>query len=507
MEVEKLKRGLDAICGAIKANEPQALEIAKAAHEDYFLSAKNLYHYLLLRSYDLRQVQDELSEMGLSSLRTAEGYVLANLRMVVQILNKITQSGYKMEPHLTELGYQKSRQLLQMHAQNLFGEPEEGINTKIMVTMPKEAADDPKIIEGMVNNGMRIARINLGRDNEEVWQRMLHHIRQVEQKTATSVKVYMDLAGPKIRTVFYSQKGKRIKERTNIPVQEGEYIILTKEKIPTEKSKFNKKGEQVKKAHLGVTLPQLIDDLKLGHPVLFDDGIIQAEVTNKFENAIELQIKKCFKPKLGSQKGINLPNTVLNLPAMTEDDVKVLPFACKHADIIGYSFVRSKEDVAVLYQELEHLAADEVGVVFKIENQEAFENFPEILFKGMERNRIGVMIARGDLAVEIGFERISEVQMELLWICEAAHIPVIWATQVLETLAKKGIPTRAEISDAAHGARAECVMLNKGPHILEAISILRNILDKMDAHMSKKKESLRALNIAKDYLAREPMVM
>ena len=138
--------------------------------------------------------------------------------------------------------------------------------------------------------------------------------------------------------------------------------------------------------------------------------------------------------------------------------------------------------------------------MFKIENQEAFENFPSILIKGMERNKIGVMIARGDLAVEMGFERISEVQKELLWICEAAHIPVIWATQVLETLAKKGIPTRAEISDAAEGARAECVMLNKGPHINQAITTLRSILDKMDGHMSKKKESLRALNVTKKYM-------
>ena len=103
------------------------------------------------------------------------------------------------------------------------------------------------------------------------------------------------------------------------------------------------------------------------------------------------------------------------------------------------------------------------------------------------------MIARGDLAVECGFERLAEVQEEILWVCEAAHMPVIWATQVLETLAKTGLPSRAEITDAAMGERAECVMLNKGPHILDAMRTLDDILRRMQAHQSKKRPLLRAL--------------
>jgi pyruvate kinase len=118
----------------------------------------------------------------------------------------------------------------------------------------------------------------------------------------------------------------------------------------------------------------------------------------------------------------------------------------------------------------------------------------------MERNKIGVMIARGDLAVEIGFERIAEVQNQILWICEAAHVPVIWATQVLENLAKTGIPTRAEISDAALSAQAECVMLNKGDSIITAIQVLKNILIRMEGHSFKKKNELRALNVAQQFI-------
>jgi pyruvate kinase len=106
------------------------------------------------------------------------------------------------------------------------------------------------------------------------------------------------------------------------------------------------------------------------------------------------------------------------------------------------------------------------------------------------------MIARGDLAVESGFERLAEVQEEILWLCEAAHVPVIWATQVLETLAKRGAPTRAEITDAAMAHRAECVMLNKGPYIIHAVRMLDDILKRMQSHQFKKQSMLRQLGLA-----------
>jgi pyruvate kinase len=109
------------------------------------------------------------------------------------------------------------------------------------------------------------------------------------------------------------------------------------------------------------------------------------------------------------------------------------------------------------------------------------------------------MIARGDLAVECGYERLAEVQEEILWICEAAHLPVVWATQVLENLARTGRPSRAEVTDAAMGVRAECVMLNKGPHVVEAVRALDDILKRMQAHQSKKRTLLRPLHVAEQF--------
>ncbi len=138
------------------------------------------------------------------------------------------------------------------------------------------------------------------------------------------------------------------------------------------------------------------------------------------------------------------------------------------------------------------------GLIIKIETQKGFKKLPKIMLTAMRRYPAAVMIARGDLAVECGWERLAELQEEILWFCEAAQMPVIWATQVLEGTAKKGLPSRAEISDAALAQRADCVMLNKGPHIIKAIHMLDNILRRMQGHQYKKTARLRKLNISED---------
>ena len=134
--------------------------------------------------------------------------------------------------------------------------------------------------------------------------------------------------------------------------------------------------------------------------------------------------------------------------------------------------------------------------MLKIETRIAFENLPRLLLTGLRFPPIGVMVARGDLAVEIGYERLAEVQEEILWLSEAAHVPVIWATQVLETLAQTGIPSRSEVTDAAMGERAECVMLNKGPHVVEAVRFLADVLPRMQLHQQKKRAMLRRLSVS-----------
>ena len=150
-------------------------------------------------------------------------------------------------------------------------------------------------------------------------------------------------------------------------------------------------------------------------------------------------------------------------------------------------------DVAQIIESLTRSGGSNLGLILKIETKQGFENLPSILLEGMRHPRLGVMIARGDLAVEVGFERLSEVPRQILALCEAAHVPTIWATQVLESLAKTGQPSRAEITDAAAAQRADCVMLNKGPHISDAIRALDNILSRMSQVQLKSRTLMRRI--------------
>jgi pyruvate kinase len=191
-----------------------------------------------------------------------------------------------------------------------------------------------------------------------------------------------------------------------------------------------------------------------------------------------------------------MPATALGLAALTETDERDLDLVAELADIVGLSFVQSAADVTALQAQLARRRPRDwqsLGLVAKIETPPAVRNLPEIIVAAAARQPFGVMIARGDLAVELGFERLAEMQEEILWLCEAAHVPVIWATQVLESLIKEGLPTRGDMTDAAMSARAECVMLNKGAHVREAISLLDDVLARMAAHQAKKTPKLRPL--------------
>ncbi|WP_179352893.1 pyruvate kinase [Winogradskyella vidalii] len=497
MKLDKLTNGLENILQTIEANEGNINNVTHNIHDNYKLSAKNLCRYLILRTFDLRKFQENLSEIGVSSIRTSEGYVYSNIFNVVRNL-KLLQGLPKTEPSTIELiGYKKSKKLVKKNANALFKRARTKHFAEIMVTLPKNAAKDKSVIRDMAENGMEIARINLGHGKLKDWMQMVTYIKEINNQTNYNIKIYMDLSGPKFRTSTIEILKDDGKIGNSIPIKKGDHIILTKRTTKGKRSKFDNTNTQIEKAEIGVMLHEIIDDIKVEDVVFFDDGMIKAQVLSKTEQDVELLITDCYKSKLSSEKGINLPHTKYKLPALTEQDIKNLPFVCEYADMVGYSFVRDKEDVSFLFQQLHLHGAKDLGVIFKIENVEAFENLPEILLEGMKHNKIGVMIARGDLAVEVGFERISEVQNQILWICEAAHIPVIWATQVLENLAKTGIPTRAEISDATQGAYAECVMLNKGPYINNAIKTLENILIRMESNSFKRKNALRPLNIAK----------
>ena len=198
--------------------------------------------------------------------------------------------------------------------------------------------------------------------------------------------------------------------------------------------------------------------------------------------------------KLRALKGINFPDSRFGFSGLTKKDREDLPFVVRNADIINFSFVNKPEDVAELYEELSLLDTPvQMGIICKIETQLGYENLIPILLAAMKSKNIGIMIARGDLAIETGWHNLGKIQDEILSLCGAAHIPVVWATQVLEGLAKKGLPSRSEITDATAALKAECIMLNKGKYILDAISLLDSILSKMEPSQNKKEPMLAKL--------------
>jgi pyruvate kinase len=283
-----------------------------------------------------------------------------------------------------------------------------------------------------------------------------------------------------------------------ISLRPGDHLILTASTRPGHAAEHDADGTIRKPATVPCTLPEIFPQVKEGERIYFDDGKIGGIVRKAGRRQLTVEITQADRggSKLRSDKGINLPDTNIRLPALTSKDLVDLDFIAVHADMVGLSFVRRPEDVEQLQQELEKRGATSCGIVLKIENRTAFERLPNLLLQGLQTTPLGVMVARGDLGVEMGFERLAEVQEEILWLCEAAHVPVIWATQVLEGLAKTGMPTRAEVTDAAMASRAECVMLNKGPHIVAAVSFLDDVLERMKRHQRKKNSMLRRLSIS-----------
>jgi pyruvate kinase len=273
-----------------------------------------------------------------------------------------------------------------------------------------------------------------------------------------------------------------------IRVMPGDVLLLTRSPLPGEPKRVSRKGKLVFPAHIACSESRIFEALKVGHHVWIDDGKVGTVVETLDEHGAWLRVQRARPTgeRLGPGKGMNFPDSALPLEPLSDTDLADLDFAVKHADMVGFSFVRAPADIDRLVAELKARGRSDMGIVAKIETRAALKNLPEIIVRGAGRQPFGIMIARGDLAVEIGYERLAEAQEEILSLCEAAHVPVIWATQVLENLVKQGRPSRAELTDAAMSERAECVMLNKGPYLLHALDVLDAVVTRMQVVLRKK---------------------
>ncbi len=556
-----------------------------SVHLAHRLDAVNLVHYLTLRHEDVRRLQRRLAERGLSSLGRCEPHVLATIKSVRAALDGSV-------PHLgpTTLSFEEGRRALDRNTDALFGLRPSGRVSRIMVTLPTEAADDYLLVRHFVSRGMDVARINGAHDDPDQWERMASNVRRASAEIHRHCQVSIDLPGPKIRTgplvdgprvvklrpqrdlrgvpiapalatlvpsgsnvltrvlpvdllwierrrvgdvvdlidtrgsprelrVVEATPGKLVVEvwdttyveteatlacggdttrvGTLAPIPQchvlrvGDQLVLTNDVEPVDPWRHGQTGC----ARIGCTLPVAFEAAEVGQRVILDDGKMTGMIEGVAQDEIRVRILTASPrgSRLRAEKGINLPDTELPVVAATDADLPLLEVAAKHADMVAVSFLRHERDVDCVHDYLRRVGAEHLGLILKIETTAAFARLPEILLHAMRSPLVGVMIARGDLAVEAGYERLAEVQEEILWLCEAAHLPVIWATEVLDQLARTGHPSRAEVTDAAMAQRAECVMLNKGPHVDTAIVVLDDILRRMSGHQRKKTPLLRPL--------------
>ena len=457
-------------------------------------SARNLLQYLALRGHDLRELQDPLAELGLSSLGRTEGHVQASIDAVLDALNALVR--YPPPPRSSPAtpGFARSRTLLAGRTAALLGPVPRTRTTRIMVTMPTEAADDEALVREMLVTGMDCMRINCAHDTAPQWRAMCDNLRLAEAETGRRARIAVDLPGPKLRTGPLDPHSTSDRKGDYVRLRVGDRLLLTRESDVAMPSQ----GER-SLARIGCALPEAFAATRRGHRVWLDDGKLGGLVESVDRDSIELRITTAGPKgsKLRAGKGINLPDAALEVDLLGPHSDAALRFAAECADIVGLSFVSRARDVERVHEYLDRHARPEVGMVLKIETRRAFERLPGLLLSALGGERpAGVMIARGDLAVECGYERLAEVQQEILWLAQAAHVPVIWATEVLDRLAKTGRPSRAEITDAAMGVQAECVMLNKGPRIVEAIAVLDDILGRMDRHQRKKLSLLPRLGVS-----------
>lgn len=445
----------------------------RLAHRAFAAGARNLANYLALRAIDMTALQAALAAHGLSSLGRSEAHVLPSLDALLASLARITGDPTP-PPYPPRASFATGQRALDRAQQSLFAGTPGDRQTRVMVTLPSEAASDAALVRGLVEAGMSCARINCAHDDAEAWRAMAALVRAAAAAAGREVRILMDIGGPKCRiaTVHAAGHGRLFR---------GDRFVLVKSMADARDSDT---------LIATIAFPQVIDRLEEGAEVWVNDGRIGTVVVARAGGRAELEVTltRAKGERLRPEKGLNFPGTELDLDPLGPRDLADLDVVAGLADLVGFSFVQRPDDIVRLDAELARRrpGLPPLPLMLKIETRLAVRNLPRLIVAAGARGKLAVMIARGDLAVELGFARMSEMQEEIIWLCEAAQVPVVWATQVLDHLVSDGLPTRAEATDAAMAQRAECVMLNKGPYVVQAVHFLVDVLGRMTRHQHKK---------------------
>ncbi|MDF7667712.1 pyruvate kinase PykF [Orbaceae bacterium ESL0727] len=333
--------------------------------------------------------------------------------------------------------------------------------TKIVCTIgPK--TESKEMLTKLLQAGMNVMRLNFSHGDYEEHGNRIKNLREVMRETGLKAAIMLDTKGPEIRTI-------NLEGGNDVSLVAGQTFTFTTDKSVVGNSQ-----------RVAVTYEGFARDLKPGNRVLVDDGLIAMDV--KQANDKEVVCTVLNNGDLGENKGINLPNVSINLPALAEKDKNDLIFGCEQGvDFIAASFIRKRSDVEDIRAHLKNHGGEDIKIISKIENQEGLDNFDEILDASD-----GIMVARGDLGVEIAVEEVIFAQKMMISKCVKASKPVITATQMLDSMIKNPRPTRAEAGDVANAILdgTDAVMLSgesaKGKYPLEAVKVMATICDRTD---------------------------
>ena len=316
-----------------------------------------------------------------------------------------------------------------------------------------------KILQ-LIDAGMNVARINFSHGTHEQHAKVIHNLKKAREMRKIPLAIMLDTKGPEIRIGMI--KGGQMQ------VTAGQLLALVKEE---------KEGDG---AGVQVTPPTAIDQLTLGDRILFDDGYITSFVKEITKEGVIVEIQN--SGILKNQKGVNIPDVDVNLPAMTPQDIADISFGCgADIDLIAASFIRSSDHVLEIKQLLIDQKKSDILVFAKIENRLGVKNFDSII-----QVADGIMIARGDLGVELPLQEVPKLQKMMIRKCYQASKPVVTATQMLESMIKNPRPTRAEVSDVANAIydSTSAVMLSGetaiGAYPIETVQTMHNIIDEAE---------------------------
>ena len=335
--------------------------------------------------------------------------------------------------------------------------------TKVVCTMGPNT-NDRELLKKLIENGMDVARFNFSHGDHEEQKSRMDLLKELRQELNTNTAILLDTKGPEIRTGVL-KGGKRIM------LKAGEQFTLTTEEIEGDESKVS------------ITYEGLVQDVDAGRVILIDDGLIELKVVGKSEKEIFCEVIN--GGELGERKGVNVPNVAVRLPAITEKDKDDIRFGVEQGiDFIAASFVRNAECVLEIKAYLKELGAPYVPIIAKVENAEGIKNIDEII-----RAADGVMVARGDLGVEIPAEEVPYLQKMIIQKCNMNFKTVITATQMLHSMMRNPRPTRAEVTDVANAVYdgTDAVMLSgetaQGKYPLEALQMMVHIIQNTEQHL------------------------